>query len=118
MMLANLFATTNGDFQPATVVSVEQGASPAVSAGASSDAPLPGASYSYDIAIRLGGVVYQAAYQSSFEDISPVFAANQSVQATRKGNVLYVTLPGKLTVPMAIEGRSAVKGASGNTFTN
>jgi len=118
MMLTSMFATTNGDFQQATVVSVEQGVSPAVNDGASSDAPLRDASYSYDIAIRLGGVIYQAAYQSAFEDISPIFAANQPVQASRRGNVLYVTLPGNLTVPMAIESRSAVNGASGNDFTN
>jgi hypothetical protein len=114
MMLTSVFATTNGDLQQATVVSVEQGASPA-NAGASSDAPLRDASYSYDIAIRLGGVVYQAAYQSAFEDISPVFAANQPVQASRRGNILYVTLPGNLTVPMAIESRTT---AQGGNFSN
>ncbi len=118
MMLTNVFATTNGDFQQATVVSVEQGASQAANAGASSDAPLRDASYSYDIAILLDGVVYRAAYQSAFEDISSVFAANQPVQASQKGNVLYVTLPGNLTVPMAIESRTAVNGPSGSNFTN
>ena len=118
MMLVNVFAAANGDFQQATVVSVEQGASPAANVGASSDAPLPGASYSYDIAIRLGNVIYQAAYQSTFEDISAVFAANQPIQASQRGNVLYVTLPGNLTVPMAIESRSAVNGAPENNFTN
>ncbi len=118
MMLTNGFATTNSDLQSATVVSVEQGASPAPTDGASSDAPLRDASYSYDIAIRLGDVIYQASYQSAFEDVSPVFAANQPVQASRKGNVLYVTLPCNLTVPMSIESRTAVNGASGNNFTN
>ena len=118
MMFTNVFATTNGDFQPATVVSVEEGESPAGNAGGSSDAPLPDASHSYDIAIRLGDVVYQTTYQSAFEDVSPVFATNQAVQASRKGNVLYVTLPGNLTVPMAIESRTPAQGASGGNFIN
>ena len=59
MMLTNVFATTNSDFHQATVVSVEQEVSPAANAGASSDAPLRDASYSYDIAIRVGEIVYQ-----------------------------------------------------------
>ena len=118
MMLTNVFATTNRDFQQATVVSVEQEASQLANAGASSDAPLRDASYSYDIAIRVGGIVYQTTYQSAFEDVSPVFATDQAVQASQKGNVLYVTLPGNLTVPMAIESRTAVHGASGGNFSN
>jgi len=116
MMLTNVFATTNSDFHQGTVVSVEQAASPA--AGASSDAPLRDASYPYDIAIRVGDIVYQTTYQSAFEDVSPVFATDQDVQASQKGNVLYVTLPGNLTVPMAIESRTAVNGAAANNFTN
>jgi hypothetical protein len=117
MMLTNVFATTNSDFCQTTVVSVEP-ASPAANAGASSDAPLRDASYSYDIAIRVGDIVYQTNYQSAFEDVSPVFATNQAVQANEKGNVLYVTLPGNLTVPMAIESRTAVYGVSGGNFSN
>jgi hypothetical protein len=118
MMLTNVFATTNGDFRQATVVSVEQETPPAANAGASSDAPLRDASYSYDIAIRVGDIVYQTTYQSAFEDVSPVFATDQAVQASQKGNVLYVTLPGNLTVPMAIESRTPVNGASGSNFSN
>jgi hypothetical protein len=118
MMLTNVFATTNSDFRQATVVSVEQETSPAANAGASSDAPLRDASYSYDIAIRVGDIVYQTTYQSAFEDVSPVFATDQAVQASQKGNVLYVTLPGNLTVPMAIESRTPVNGASGSNFSN
>jgi hypothetical protein len=118
MMLTNVFATTTIDFQQATVVSVEQEASAAANAGASSDAPLRDGSYSYDIAIRVGDIVYQTTYQSAFEDVSPVFATDQAVQAGQKGNVLYVTLPGNLTVPMAIESRTAVNGTSGDNFSN
>ena len=118
MMLTNAFATTNSDMQSATVVSVEQGASPAANAGGSSDAPLTDASYSYDIAIRLGSVIYQASYQSAFEDVSPMFAAHQPVQASRRGNVLYVTLPGNLTVPMVIESSTALNGTPGGNFSN
>ena len=118
MMLTNMFATTDSDFRQATVVSVEQEASPAANAGASSDAPLRDGSYSYDIAIRVGDIVYQTTYQSAFEDVSPVFATDQAVRASQKGNVLYVTLPGNLTVPMSIESRTAVNGASGNNFSN
>ena len=62
--------------------------------------------------IKLGDVIYQTAYQSAFEDVVPVFAANQAVQATRKGNVMYVTLPGNRTVPMAIAGSTSAKGSS------
>ena len=112
MMLTSVFATTNNDFQSATVVSVEQGATSAAADNSSSDAPLRDASYSYAIGIKLGDVIYQTAYQSAFEDVVPVFAANQAVQATRKGNVIYVTLPGNRTVPMAIEGRTPVNGGS------
>ena len=118
MMLTNMFATTNSDFRQATVVSVEQAASSAADAGASSDAPLRDASYSYDIAIRVGDIVYQTTYQSTFEDVSPVFASDQAVQASPKGNVLYVTLPGNLTVPMAIESRTSANGTSVNNFSN
>jgi len=112
MMLTSVFATTNNDFQSATVVSVEQGATSAATDSSSSDAPLRDASYSYAIGIKLGDVIYQTAYQSAFEDVVPVFAANQAVQATRKGNVMYVTLPGNRTVPMAIEGSTSAKGSS------
>ena len=118
MTLTNVFATTNSDFHQATVVSVEQEVSTAANAGASSDAPLRDASYSYDIAIRVGEIVYQTTYQSAFEDVSPVFATDQAVRASQKGNVLYVTLPGNRTVPMAIESRTAVNGTSGNNFSN
>ena len=118
MLLTSVFAAANNDSQSATVVSVEQGAVPAANDGASSDAPLRDTSYSYDIAIRVGDVVYQTAYKSVFEDVSPVFAASQAVQASRRRNVLYVTLPGNLTMPMAIEGRTAVQGASSDKFSN
>jgi hypothetical protein len=112
MMLTSVFAITNNDFQSATVVSVEQGATSAATDSSSSDAPLRDASYSYAIGIKLGDVIYQTAYQSAFEDVVPVFAANQAVQATRKGNVMYVTLPGNRTVPMAIEASTSAKGSS------
>ena len=112
MMLTSVFATTNNDFQSATVVSVEQGATSAAADNSSSDAPLRDASYSYAIGIKLGDVIYQTAYQSAFADVVPVFAANQSVEATRKGSVIYVTLPGNRTVPMAIEGSTSAKGSS------
>jgi hypothetical protein len=118
MMLPNVFATTNSDFRQATVVSVEQEPSSAANAGASSDAPLRDTSYSYHIAIRVGDIVYQTTYQSTFEDVSPVFATDQAVQASQKGNVLYVTLPGNLTVPMAIESPTALNGTSVNNFSN
>jgi hypothetical protein len=118
MMLTTVFATTKSDSQQATVVSVEQEASQAPNAGASSDAPLRDASYSYGIAIRVGDIVYQTTYQSAFEDVSPVFATDQAVQASQKGNVLYVTLPGNRAVPMAIESRTAVNGASAGNFSN
>jgi hypothetical protein len=62
--------------------------------------------YTYNIGIRLGNVVYQAAYNSAFADVSPVFANNQSVQVDLQHNIVYVTLPGNRTIPMAIENRT------------
>lgn len=107
-LLATVHATTNNDYEPATVVSVES--NPAAAAdGASSDAPLRATTYSYNIGIRLGGVVYQATYNSAFEDVSPVFAANQTVQVDLKHNTMYVALPGNRTIPMAIEERTGVE---------
>jgi hypothetical protein len=109
LMLTNLLATTNQDFQSATVVSVENGTKPRVNEVNSSDAPLLAASYSYNVGIRLGDIVYQTSFTSAFDDVSAVFAANQALQASRKGNVLYITLPGNRMVPMAIEGRSPAR---------
>jgi hypothetical protein len=106
MMAANLFATANNDFQSATVVSVQGGADANLNGSGSSDAPLLAESHAYNIGIQLGDVVYRATYNSAFEDVSPVFAANQPVQAISKGNVLYVSLPGNRVIPMAIESRT------------
>jgi hypothetical protein len=110
LMLSAMLATvhaTNNDYQSATVVSVESNPAAAVDT-ASSDAPLRPETFAYNIGIRLGDVVYQAAYNSAFEDVSPVFAANQTVQVDLKHNTMLVALPGNRTVPMAIAERSHV----------
>ncbi|HST12015.1 MAG TPA: hypothetical protein VLL05_16680 [Terriglobales bacterium] len=107
-LLATAHATNN-DYQSATVVSVENNPATAVDSS-SSDAPLRAETYSYNIGIRLGGVVYQATYNSAFEDVSPVFAANQTVQVDLKHNTMLVALPGNRTIPMAIEERTGVGG--------
>ncbi len=104
-LLATVHATNNPDYQNATVVSVESNSATPVEA-ATSDAPLRADLYTYNIGIRLGHVVYQAAYNSAFADVSPVFADNQSVQVDLHNNIMYVTLPGNRTIPMAIENRT------------
>ena len=112
MMQTHLLATARNDFQSATVVSVQGGTQANGSGAGTSDAPLRADSYSYSIGIQLGEVVYQAAYNSAFNDVSPLFAMNQTVHASLKGNVLYVSLPGNRVIPLAIEGRTT-KGAAG-----
>jgi hypothetical protein len=104
-LLATVHATNNGEYQSATVVSVESNSTTPVEA-ATSDAPLHADLYTYNIGIRLGNVVYQATYDSAFADVSPVFAANQPVQVDLQHNTMYVTLPGNRTIPMAIENRT------------
>src|SRR5262249_1919443 len=112
MMLTNVFATTKNEFQSATVVSVQGGTEANGSNASTSDAPLVADTYSYSIGIQLANVVYQPPYDSAFNDVSPVFAMNHPVQASLKGNVLYVSLPGNRVIPLAIEGRTT-KGAAG-----
>ena len=114
MMATNLLATAKYEFQSATVVSVQDGTDASLNNGASPDAPLRADSHSYKVGILLGDVVYRAAYNSAFEDVSPLFATHQPVQAVSKGNVLYVSLPGNRVVPMAIESRTAKNAAAGN----
>ncbi len=104
-LLTTVHATNNLNYQNATVVSVESNP-PAPVEAATSDAPLRADLYSYNIGIRLGNVVYQGTYNSGFADVSPVFATNQSVQVDLQHNIMYVTLPGNRTIPMAIENRS------------
>ncbi len=112
-LLTTARATTAPQFEPATIVSVENNATPAsYNANASTDAPLRPEIHTCNIGVKLGNTVYQLAYDSAFEDVSPVFATNQAVQVNRKGSVLYVALPGNRTVPLAIENRSEGKGAS------
>lgn len=101
-LLTTVHATTNNDYQSATVVSVQS--NPAAAEAATSDAPLRADTYSYNIGIQLGDVVYLATYDSAFA--LPVFAANQPVQVDLKHNVMYVALPGNGTVPMSIEART------------
>jgi hypothetical protein len=100
-------------FQPATVISVERNETPArFDATGSTDTPLLPAIYTYNVGVQLGNTIYQLAYDSALEDVSPVFVANQAIQVIRKGGVLYVALPGNRTVPLAIENRTEVKRAS------
>jgi len=115
MMATNLLATVKNDFQSATVVSVQDGTDTILNNGASSDAPLRVDCHSYNVGILLGDVVYRATYNSAFEDVSAVFATNQPVQAVSNGNVLYVSLPGKRVIAMAIESRTAKNTSVGNS---
>jgi hypothetical protein len=104
--LTTVHATTNSNYQSATVVSVESSPANTLATNASSDAPLAAATYSYNVGIRLGNVVYQTTYNSAFEGVSPLFT-NQAVQVDLKHNTMLVNLPGNRTVPLAIAGRSA-----------
>lgn len=108
-LLTSMSASTNPQFESATVVSVESSPATNFDGGTSTDAPLRPEIHSYNIGVKMGNQVYQLAYDSAFEDASPLFTANQLIQARLKGNVLNVQLPGNRTVPMAIKNRTAAE---------
>ena len=113
VLLATLPATAETNQQSATVVSITN--CPAVSENALSDAPLRAVTYLYSIGIQQDNVLYHTAYESAFENAPPVLA-HQPVQVSRKGGVLYVTLPGKRTVPMTIETRTVVNNTIAHSY--
>jgi hypothetical protein len=113
VLLASAHAATKQEYQSATVVSVESHETPSSYAGSNpSDAPLHSEVYSYDIGIRLGCTVYRTRYESAFDYLPSVFAANHPVEVKPQKHVMYVSLPGDREVRMAIGGRSGVKDIS------
>jgi hypothetical protein len=113
VLLASAHAATKQEYQSATVVSVESHETPSNYAGSNpSDAPLQSEVYSYDIGIRLGCTVYRTRYESAFDYLPSVFAANHSVEVKPQKHVMYVSLPGDRAVRMAIGSRSGVKDTS------
>lgn len=112
-LLAILPATAETNQQSATVVSVTT--SPVAGENAVSDAPLRAVTYLYNIGIQQANVLYHTAYESAFENAPPVLA-HQPVQVSRRGGVLYVTLPGKRTVPMTIETRTVVNNTVSRSY--
>jgi hypothetical protein len=112
-LVTSMNAATNAGYQPATVVSVANHATPSNhDGGNSSDAPLRPVVNSYDIDIRLGGTVYRTSYDSAFDDLPSTFAPYQQVQVNLKKHVMYVQLPGDRAVEMAIESRTDDNGES------
>lgn len=108
-LVTSMNAATKAGYQPATVVSVENHATPSNNDGVNpSDAPLQSVISSYDIDIRLGGTVYRSSYDSAFGDLPSTFAPNQQV----KKHVMYMELPGDDAVEMAIESRADANGES------
>jgi hypothetical protein len=106
-LLTNMQAATKAGYQPATVVSVESGATPSNNDGGNpSDAPLQSAVNSYDIAVRVADTVYRTSYEAAFDDLPSIFALNHPVQINLKKRVMVVDLPGDGAVEMAIEGRT------------
>jgi len=108
-LLTSMYATTNQQFESATVVSVVSSPAANFDANPSTDAPLRPEIHSYNIGVKVGNQVYQLAYDS--ENGSPLLTANQLIQVSLKGHVANVQLPGNRTVPMAIENRSAAENA-------
>jgi hypothetical protein len=113
VLLASAHAATKQEYQSATVVSVESHEIPSNYAGSNpSDAPLQSEVYSYDISIRLGCTVYRTRYESAFDYLPSIFAANHPVEVNPHNRVMYVSLPGDRAVRMAIGGRRGVKDTS------
>lgn len=113
VLLARAHAATKQEYQSATVVSVESHEIPSNYAGSNpSDAPLQSEVYSYDIGIRLGCTIYRTRYDSAFDYLPSVFAANHPVEVKPQKRVMYASLPGGRTVRMAIGSRSGVKDTS------
>jgi hypothetical protein len=113
-LVTSMNAATKAGYQPATVVSVENHATPPNTDGGNpSDAPLQLVVNSHDIGIRLGGTVYRTSYDSAFENLPSAFTPNQQVQVNLKKHVMYLELPGDDAVEMAIESRSEAEGESG-----
>jgi uncharacterized protein involved in exopolysaccharide biosynthesis len=113
VLLVSMHATTKPEYQPATVVSVENHETPSNYAGSNpSDAPLQSVVYSYDIGIRLGCTVYRTRYDSAFDYLPSVFAPNHAVEVNLRKRVMDVSLPGDRTLRMGIDGRRSVKDES------
>jgi len=113
VLLASAHAATKQEYQSATVVSVESHETPSNYAGSNpSDAPLQSEVYSYDIDIRMGCTVYRTRYDSAFDYLPSVFAANRPIEVNPHKRVMYVSLPRDREVRMAIGGRSGVKDTS------
>ena len=106
-------AATRRQYQPATVVSVQERETLFNNAGSNpSDAPLQAEVYSYDIGIRLNCTIYRVRYDSAFDYLPPVFVPNNTVEVNPQKHVLYLSLAGNREVRMGIGGRSRVKDAS------
>ena len=114
-LLPSMHAATNTGDPPATVVSVERHDTQAGSSyagGNPSDSPLQPPSYSYDIGIRVGSAVYRTRYDSAFNYLPAVFAANHPIQVHRIKRAVYVTFPDDRAVRMAVDRRAGVPDAS------
>src|SRR5580700_4352630 len=75
----------------ATVVSVESQENPSNHVGSNpSDAPLQSEIYTYEIGIRLGCTIYRTHYDSAFDYLPSVFAANHPIQIYPRKRVMHV----------------------------
>src|SRR5882757_6886897 len=109
-LLTSGHAATKAGYQPAKVVSVESRAIPSNDIGDNpSDAPLQPEVYSDEVGILLGSTVYQARYDSAFNQLPSTIAPDHSVQVNLKKHVVDVNLPDDRTLPMTIESRASVK---------
>jgi uncharacterized protein involved in exopolysaccharide biosynthesis len=112
-LLTSGHAATKAGYETAKVVSVESRATPSnVTGDNPSDAPLQPEVYSYDIAILLGGTVYQAHYDSAFDEPPSVIAPNHSIQVNLKKHTMDVDLPDDRTLQMSIESRTGLASAT------
>lgn len=113
VLSASSQAATKTDYETATVVSVETYQSSSHYAGSNwSDAPLRAEVYAFDIGIRAGCTLYRTRYESAFNYLPSVFAANGHIEINLKKRVLYVSAPGERALRMGIGSRRNVKDGS------
>lgn len=110
-LVALVYADTKGNYQQATVVKVDKYDTASVFGGGNpSDAPSQPEVFAYDIGLKVNCDVYVGRYQSAFDYLPPIFAANHAVDVRVQKHILYVSLPDSdREVKMGVVGHSRSK---------
>lgn len=101
LLAVPLHASTR-QFQEAVVVSAQKYEPDTPRHGKRTDAPPPATEYDYNVSIRLNCAVYVGRYQSAFDYLPGVFAANQTVEVSLDKHLMYAKVPGTGEVKMGI----------------